>query len=634
MHKKITLIIILLLNIVSYEVFSQGFGPWETLYKENGLTVEVQFKIDNSSCSNSKKNKIQYRVNGKLSSFDYYLIWTTDYINCSGKTIYQEHSLNLSSGNPLANASTEALGDTWPSQEDEFLAENIITKFYDVHTSSYSSKKSGVKINLKSVLPDAIEGNPYVFYGNSTELSVKSGSLGSGAYWVWYSGSCAGTPVGSGSSITVSPTSTTTYFVRAESAIAKSNCIEKTVQIISKSPDEILGNTEIFEGEETELSIKGGILMPNANWVWYENYNKIGTGISVKVKPTKNTEYYVRAESPNGVSLNVKVNVIVKSNAPTSILGEESIVFGDSTELTVDGGFLLPNQNYVWYEEKIGGNKVGAGASITVMPLETTVYYVRAEGAGINSGHIYTIVTVEEPAELLVKKNIPAITNVDFSNNNDRIEITFDITNSLPSDRFLVSISGFKKNSDRLNVYTIAGDTSKIKGGNSKKIIWDSKKDGYDFNEKIYFNITAKKELNIPFGSHVVKSLIFPGWGDLKLRTNKKSSLLIGIGGFALAAGSIVLNQQAKQSYKSYENSILLEESTKYYNDANSKRNLSRIVALSASLVWTIDLAGLYYNYNKIKKNPTEENCPYYYSRSQQVLNSNSKLQLINTKNQ
>jgi len=148
MHTKYKTFFIFLVTLISNSMFSQGFEPWQILFKDNVLNVEVSFKTENSSCLNLKKHKIQYKVVGKLNSFEDYLIWTTDYIDCSGKTIFQQHCLNISLMNPLSNGDANAVGDTWPSQEDEFLAESIITKFYDVHTSKTPSRNSGIKTNL------------------------------------------------------------------------------------------------------------------------------------------------------------------------------------------------------------------------------------------------------------------------------------------------------------------------------------------------------------------------------------------------------------------------------------------------------------------------------------------------------
>ncbi|MFN5182526.1 MAG: beta strand repeat-containing protein, partial [Bacteroidota bacterium] len=83
--------------------------------------------------------------------------------------------------------------------------------------STVTSTVSGaVNIQNPSVAPTFITPSPSVICGSgSTTLTVGDGSLGGGASWQWYSGSCGGTSVGTGSSVVVSPASATTYFVRA-----------------------------------------------------------------------------------------------------------------------------------------------------------------------------------------------------------------------------------------------------------------------------------------------------------------------------------------------------------------------------------------------------------------------------------
>ena len=86
-------------------------------------------------------------------------------------------------------------------------------------------------VNTESVAPTGITGNTSVAYGNSTTLTVTGGSLGGGASWKWYSGSCGGTSVGTGISVTVSPTATTTYYVRAEGTCNTTSCAAITVRM-------------------------------------------------------------------------------------------------------------------------------------------------------------------------------------------------------------------------------------------------------------------------------------------------------------------------------------------------------------------------------------------------------------------
>lgn len=71
-----------------------------------------------------------------------------------------------------------------------------------------------------------------VCQGTSSTLSV-TGNLGSATAWKWYSGSCGGAPVGTGESITVSPTEATTYYVRGEGgcATAGAACSEVSVAV-------------------------------------------------------------------------------------------------------------------------------------------------------------------------------------------------------------------------------------------------------------------------------------------------------------------------------------------------------------------------------------------------------------------
>ncbi len=56
--------------------------------------------------------------------------------------------------------------------------------------------------------------------GSEVSLSVIAGYLNGAETWYWYEGSCGGTPIGTGSSLLVSPTATTTYFARGEGGCA------------------------------------------------------------------------------------------------------------------------------------------------------------------------------------------------------------------------------------------------------------------------------------------------------------------------------------------------------------------------------------------------------------------------------
>lgn len=87
-----------------------------------------------------------------------------------------------------------------------------------------------VSLDMPSVEPTSVSATPATICENSsTTLTLNGGSLGTGASWHWYSGSCGGTSAGSGNSITVTPTTTTTYYVQAIGTCNTTPC--QSVQI-------------------------------------------------------------------------------------------------------------------------------------------------------------------------------------------------------------------------------------------------------------------------------------------------------------------------------------------------------------------------------------------------------------------
>ncbi len=81
----------------------------------------------------------------------------------------------------------------------------------------------------------------------TVNLSVRGGTLGSNAVWRWYTGSCGGTLVGTGASISVSPAATTTYYVRAEGDCNVTACVPVTVTVACDIDDDDDGIPDIVE---------------------------------------------------------------------------------------------------------------------------------------------------------------------------------------------------------------------------------------------------------------------------------------------------------------------------------------------------------------------------------------------------
>ena len=187
-----------------------------------------------------------------------------------------------------------------------------------------------VTVKNKSTAPTAATSSADNFCpGGSTDLNVVGGELGSGASWKWYTGSCGVTAAGTGATIHVSPTETTTYWVRAEGDCNTTVCAQVTVSVkkmttIKTQP----ASAEIQYGcNAIVLSViadgSGGL-----KYQWYKNKtnsNSGGTLIGGANQSTYQTPhnyqvgtyfYYVKVTGTCGsVTSNVAVITIVPQMA-------------------------------------------------------------------------------------------------------------------------------------------------------------------------------------------------------------------------------------------------------------------------------------------------------------------------------
>jgi hypothetical protein len=212
--------------------------------------------------------------------------------------------------------------------------------------------------------------------GQSTTLRASGGTAGTGSSLVWYAGGCGGgaTQVGTGSSITVRPTSTTTYFVRREGGCGTpTSCASVTVTVNANStaPTNVSADhSTICAGQSTTLNASGGTAGTGSSLVWYAGgcgggATQVGTGSSITVRPTSTTTYYVRREggcgTPTGcASVTVTVNDVPGPgtvSGPTTLCRGQSYAFSTTNNAT----------SYTW--RTTGASEItftGSGHSVTV----------------------------------------------------------------------------------------------------------------------------------------------------------------------------------------------------------------------------------------------------------------------------
>jgi len=260
----------------------------------------------------------------------------------------------------------------------------------DCGTSTSYGSDNGYKKSSCTPPSSASASSSTICSGGSTTLSVSPSSPGSGCTWKWYSGSCGGTYVGSGNNLQVSPTSTTTYYVRAEGSCDPTICksVIVTVQPSCTPPSSASASSStICSGESTTLSVSPSSPGSGCTWKWYSGScggTYVGSGNNLQVSPTSTTTYYVRAEGSCDPTICKSVIVTVQPSCtpPSSASASSStICSGESTTLSVSPSSPGSGCTWKWYSGSCGGTYVGSGNNLQVSPTSTTTYYVRAEGS-------------------------------------------------------------------------------------------------------------------------------------------------------------------------------------------------------------------------------------------------------------
>jgi len=248
-----------------------------------------------------------------------------------------------------------------------------------------------VKVDLNSKVPERIEGKKsFCPNEKNIPLTVKGGKLGKGARWAWYQDSLKGKHLGDGQVIYVSPVKRTTYYLVIEGGPNSLTPISFEMDAADEKftdPEKISGNNFICNESSLELEVLGGKISQDASWTWYKNdlnkASEVGKGRKIVIYPNTNANYLVRGEGNCMVTKtkSIAIEVSQSSAPPFSILTEDDPNNKRQVILSVFGGTLGKNANWVWLKDDCNSTKqAGTGERISVKPRKATDYYVKAIG--------------------------------------------------------------------------------------------------------------------------------------------------------------------------------------------------------------------------------------------------------------
>ncbi len=329
--------------------------------------------------------------------------------NASNVLVYQSY-VNIYEGvDGPHTKDVNVLNLTWSDGGTTLSRTSLNAGSYTLSYSDVSgcsgSNTSNISTNYsESVAPSSISATATtICAGGSTTLTQVGGSLGSGASYQWFSGSCGGTSAGSGPSITVSPGSTTTYFVRASGTCNTTGCASTAVTvnaiptITGTTPGSVCGTGTVVLGATASAG--------TINWYAASTGGaSLGTGTTYTTPSISSTTTYYVDATASGCTTGSRTAVTATVNAIPAV----TFTTGVTTACAGSTGNVYTTQagmsNYLW-SVSAGGTITAGGASVdntvtvtwnTVGAQSVTVNYTNSNGCTATSATDYPV-TVNGP---------------------------------------------------------------------------------------------------------------------------------------------------------------------------------------------------------------------------------------------
>lgn len=212
--------------------------------------------------------------------------------------------------------------------------------------------------------------------------NVTLNATGTGSTFEWFIG---GTTIGNNASISVNPSTNTTYTVQNTDG---NGCVNTDNLLVTVNPTPTVNagaDETICDGESVTLTASGSA----PTYEWFDGGTSLGNNASLSVSPNANTIYTVVNTAGNGCSISDNVSVNVNPLPTVSAGTDFSICVGDDANLSATGS----GSTFEWFD---GGTSVGNTAALTTTPIANTTYTVEnTDGNGCtNSDDI--LVTVNQ----------------------------------------------------------------------------------------------------------------------------------------------------------------------------------------------------------------------------------------------
>ena len=218
--------------------------------------------------------------------------------------------------------------------------------------------------NPSNPAPSGITGTTSICSGGSTSLTAIGGTSSS----KWYTGSCGGTLVGTGASITVSPGSLTTYYVANQNLCGITTCASATVTVTAPPNAGSNGPASVCEtGTPINLFASlGGTPAATGTWSGGLTGGNLGTYNPATFSPGTFT-YTVTAAGCTDAFANIIVTEVTVPDAGT-ISGSAALCEAGTAILASDG-----DASGVWTSSNTSVVIVDASGNVSALVSGTAV---------------------------------------------------------------------------------------------------------------------------------------------------------------------------------------------------------------------------------------------------------------------
>jgi large repetitive protein len=302
-------------------------------------------------------------------------------------------------GATINMTATAAAGMTYQWYKDGAIITGAVSQTYTITAiGSYTYTATGGSISVCTgnsccpiivryvPTPDLVTTPVSICNGSSTDLLARvtdnNATTGTLAYYLSMAAATAQTGA---ITSTVSPTTTTTYYIRKNVTTNGYLCfdIESVVVTVHAVPDLALAPVSICNGSSTDLA--STVTDNNSTTGTLAYYLSMAaataqTGaISSTVSPTTTTTYYIRKNTTTTPScFDIKSVVVTVHTVPDLTLAPVTICTGSSTDLAATVTDNNSTTGTLAYYLSMAAATAQTGAiSSTVSPTTTTTYYIR-----------------------------------------------------------------------------------------------------------------------------------------------------------------------------------------------------------------------------------------------------------------